>query len=705
MVALADRRRTITSPSYTPGDDEDSDEPDGPGGGVDLGGVAGDSDPSDAPGAGGGSQDSSGGGGRFSDDSEPSGVAPGSRGGGSGGGGSGDSGDTDEPDGPGGGVDLGGVAGRSAPSDAPGADDGDTRDTSGGAGRGPSSGGDGQTPDETPGPGPGTPGGLGDADPGGGGGDRLRDRLGGAIGTVRDRVTRADANEEIADRATTGGLLSERGESAGLLPPEATASVPGRDDAAVDISETRLRAFSDDAARFGEDLDVGAVFSSPADPLGSGGDIESGRPVGSGDPAGENPAENFIEGGGELFAVAGPAAATRTETALEAGQAAPGIAQDFETDTIAETATATGRDRAAETVARAQANPAEFAGGAVAGAAIGAGVLGRGRTGSLRDAARAELDPRIGPFGETLESRTVSRFLDDDRGQAQLTGLSRQRDPRGSDGEDTDPAGGDDLGPDIGPFDRSDSRLFDPNRDFDDDLGGMQDAPDPVDPTAAESRQDIGGGVSGRGDPETAPGVDADSFSDRGFGDFDGFDRRFDRRSDDTLDPDTDATTPGLNADAIAGGGVGAAAGVFGGGLDADAGPDVGLFDGRLAPPGVDTDPDVGGGIDVFGGADVGGDIGQDTPQDTGQDTPQDTPDLFDPTRSDPGRDTERDTGRDPGRDPGRDRERTDPSDVDLPIELDADGSAASGAGAFGVSSEVFDTGVAQSLDEFFGRL
>jgi len=67
------------------GDDGDSsDEPDGPGGGVDLGGTAGDSDSSDAPGAGGGSQDSSGGGGRFSDD--PTGGRGGDSDGGGGGG-------------------------------------------------------------------------------------------------------------------------------------------------------------------------------------------------------------------------------------------------------------------------------------------------------------------------------------------------------------------------------------------------------------------------------------------------------------------------------------------------------------------------------------------------------------------------------------------------------------------------------------------
>jgi hypothetical protein len=80
---------------------------------------------------------------------------------------------------------------------------------------------------------------------------------------------------------------------------------------------------------------------------------------------------------------------------------------------------------------------------------------------------------------------------------------------------------GDDLGPDIDPFDRSDRRLFDQRREFGDDIGGMAEDGPTVDPDEAASRQDIGEGIGGRGEAGIR-GSDAETFSERGFGDIEG---------------------------------------------------------------------------------------------------------------------------------------------------------------------------------------
>ncbi|MFD1687603.1 hypothetical protein [Halobellus litoreus] len=595
-------------------------EPDGPGGGVDLGGVSGGADPSDAPGAGGGSDPQP----------EPETV----------------SGSTTID-----GVDLGGVAGGAEPSDFPGAGGGIDTNTD-------------RLDDPNLGPGPTSPGGRGAVDVGGG-----------STYPIAEEILDAGRNETIVDRATTGGVLSERGESAGLLPPE----VGG-----VDTSETRAREFARTVSRAGDRLDIGAITSAQAAAVapftGGAGVTPSARDLDPLDDSGdETTPENFVEGGASVpFDL--PAGVLQGETAAEVAQSTPGIAQDFSGGEIAETTTAVARDRAAETAAAASANPAEFAGAVTAGAlAGGAGAASTGGIGSgLRAAARAEVDPRIGPLGTTVETRLgrgVRDFLGDDRGQLQM-GRSRGRESGGSDAETAEVDADEDLGPDLDPFERSDRRLYDPTREFDDDVGGMADPDIDARSSSNPSSDDIGGGVSGQGNPQMAPGVEAESFSERGFGDVDG--TSVDPNPTDTLDR-FDRLSPGVDA------GVG---GLFGSpGATPTTGADVGgalggpdTFDatGTTADVGADTrggvDLDTGFNVDTGSPTDTGTDAPTDTRTDTGGDLdqpdpfdvgtdidPRDTPDtdtpdptdtdLYDPDPYDPDR-----YDPDPF-DPGRDRD------------------------------------------------
>lgn len=628
---MSDRRRTITSPSYDPemfdtGSDDSSVPP----------ADAYVSDDGDESFDGGGSSDATGRGARdnrdpFADDpGEPTGSGP-----------SGSGRDPQpEPETVSGsttidGVNLGGLAGGSDPSDAPGPDGGTETSTD-------------RLDDPEFGPGPDTPGGRGAIDSGG-------------DFPIAERIGAAEANPDIVDRATTGGFLSERDGSAGVLPSELGG---------VDISETRAREFARDAAAFGETLDLGAAFSSPADPLGSGGQVRSGRPIGAPDPENENPVENFLEGGARLGTDVA-AAPTQAETVAEVAQSSPGIFGDFGLGEIGETSTAVGRDKTSQAAAAARENPAEFAGGLAAGLVVGGGLAGRSG-GSLRGAVKAELDPRVGPFGTTAETRLfrgARGFLDDDRGQASL--LGRQRgDGDSGDGSSVSDA---DLGPDIGPFDRSDARLYDPTREFGDDLGGM--APDDIDAPSSSnpSADDIGGGLSGRGDPAMAPGVEADSFSERGFGDVEG--TRFDPNPTDTLGGGVSPVgagvggllgVPGVDADATGA----AAGGLLGAPSDLDA-------------TGATPDADTRGGVDLDTGFPPGVDSPTDTGTDTGTDAPTDTRtdqggrelervdvrtdvDAIDPRRDVSARSTQDFDAADP-----TDTTRRDPVNIDAPGRRD----------------------------------
>jgi len=579
----------------------------------------------------------------------------------------GPSGGSPEPDGPSGGVDLGGVSGSQGPSDAPGAGG----DSDGGGGRfGDDStggrGGDSSDNSSGPqfGPGPNTDGGLGDADPGGDG----RDVAEGLAADAATEINEAEANEEIVDRATTGGLLSERGGSAGLFPDQLG-------DGRVDISETRLRETAETASAAGQNLDLGSVTSAQAavvSPFVGGQGVEPDArdldPTTDAAPGSESIPEEAIEGAAAV-PLDFPGAAAEAETGAEAGQSllVDDQLEDFGAREVAETATAQGRDRAAQTGAAIQQNPAGFAGAVGAGALLGGAGAAAGSS-TLRAGLRAEVDPRIGPFGTTIETRAgrgVRDFLDDDRGQAQLLPESRERD-RGTD-DDAGTVSDDDLGPDLDPFDRSDTRLFDQQREFGDDIGGMADDGPTVDPTSAESRQDIGGGIGGRGEAGIV-GSDADSFSERGFGDVSG--TELDPTPTDTLRDDLSpagsgagglfgapATDPSTGA--RAGGLLGTPGGFDATGTTGEINADTfGGVDLEIGfAPGGDTEADQPGDIDQF-----------DPPTDTGTDQPGDI-DQFDPPTADtPTTDTPSDQPTDQPSDQPTDR----PSDLDIPLAFGA---------------------------------
>ena len=204
------------------------------------------------------------------------------------------------------------------------------------------------------------------------------------------------------------------------------------------------------------------------------------------------------------------------------------------------------------------------------------------------------------------------------------TGQLRER-PEDEAEEDAD----DDLGPDIDPFDRSDRRLFDQRREFGDDIGGMAEDGPTVDPDSAESRQDIGGGIAEGGEPGVR-GSDAESFSERGFGDVSGTE----------LDPNPTDTFgrfgvrfPGDGADAVQQPELDSPTDA----VDQPVGSGAGSGTTPLAPGGLDTDPlsdgatpDTQGGVDL----DTGFTPRSDTDATPTQDAPptQDSPPTTDTT-------------------------------------------------------------------------
>ena len=597
-------------------------------------------------------------------------------------------------------------------------------------------GGSGQTSVDAPSPAPTTPGGLGAGD----------------AFAVADDILSAERNPEIVDRATTGGFLSERGESAGLAPPELSANTP-EGEFTVDTSETRLREGARAASRFGDQLDIGAITSAQAalvEPIAGDAGVSPSQqdlnPTRDPETGQESAPEEFIEGGVQT-ATNLPGGLVQSETAAETAQAAPGLATDFSAGEIAETGAAVGRDRAAETAAQASASPAEFAGAITTSAALGAGAFSRGSTGGLGTAVRAELDPRIGAFGTNIPTRAARgarEFLRDDRGQADLSGLGGRDGDTGSTGgsggldDDLQDAldtfesqGGTDL---PGDPDRLDPRgqEFDTEPDID--------AADPVQARREQARQadasaDTTTGALGL-DERPVGGTRVDPTPDRG-----GATTPDVQPVQDVFD--TSAFTR-VDADASAGRGTGGSptTGASVGGLlgtpGSDGRPATGTEAGGLlgTPGAVDstgTTADVGG--DLFGGgfgdmgagaipdgrADVPGDTRTDAPTDIGGDSGTDTrtdidqPDVLDAdtrigTRDVAdvgGRDLNDPRTRDPERDPGRDPEPTDTGDVD--IDLDDEGGDDDEAPLFGTQATgaLVDSGILSgrtALDRLFGR-
>jgi hypothetical protein len=581
-------------------------------------------------------------------------------------------------------------------------------------------------------------------------------------------VAGADRDAEIVDDLTSGGLLSERGESSGVLPSTAIANTP-RGQLETDISETRAREAAVTAQEFGDDIDAGAVFGSAADPLGSGGTVTESRAPASGDPANENAFEEFIEGGARVGTDL-PAGVTQTETAVEVATNAPSEIRAEGAGDVGETGVAVGRDIATRTAREAAENPAEFGGGVAAGLLVGAGAGARG-TGSLGDAVRAELDPRVGPFGTTAETRVFRGLRDRVRGDDTDTGGLTPDDDTGlgSGGSgqlldaDTVDAERGVSDPSVatrvrGDAERQAAEIRDTigafNQRVRERTAGTDRGQAQLTGLTPESDRDTGGGsvqpfddFDGTRRDDILEGSPRDRMSDdiaertraqrRQFGG--DFEQPFDERGGGTrtpadratFDPDAD-TGSGPVADAVARRqdaeqrfdrrasdtreGDATTAEVLGGAFSG------GLSAGLLGTPGSDTAPglldrprfDVGGrpdvdatpDSDVFTDFDFGQDIGGDT--DTGGDLDTDTdltdPDLTEPVR-DPPTDTPRDPPRDPPGDPPTDRTRDPPRPFD-PEDDTGDDDAALFATA--TADELIDSGLLSgseaAADLFGGR-
>jgi hypothetical protein len=205
-----------------------------------------------------------------------------------------------------------------------------------------------------------------------------------------DRILDADANPEIADDLTdSGGLFAEEGDSGAPL-----TDLTG-------VSEADLRDPSDNilpgVLPTREQVRRGGADEAAAIPF---------DPEQRGSTAGEGVPERLAEGAattGLSFLNVRQRAAD-AEQLLEGAQALPRETREEGAGNVGETLTALARREGAETARRAQAEPVRFGSGLVLD--VAGGAVATGRTPGAGD-VRAELDPRIGLFGETLESRAL----------------------------------------------------------------------------------------------------------------------------------------------------------------------------------------------------------------------------------------------------------------------------------------------------------
>jgi len=325
-----------------------------------------------------------------------------------------------------------------------------------------------------------------------------------------ERQTEAELNQ--SGRSTTGAVEPARqstvsrqesalGEDGGRTPSESLLAVSrGLTDSTNQNVVAPIADALGDAANLGTDAVAAqsqAVTgqTTEADPDDS--DI-SGQAV-----------ENVVRGAGEgataitsgaplLVEAAGEQAVESSQYAARNPWKAPGAAGEFV------------YDAARNEIGYAFRKPARYSGQVIGGALVG-GTFGRvawksapdavttGRTGA---AARAVLDPvrttgRATLRGYRAAHQSYRSFRRDNRGMAGLSGRQRSR----GDSEGAQ----DNLGtPDDDPFRNSDSRLYDPSRSFDQPNDPSVDV-DPTNPSGV-SDQDIGAGISGKGDPGAAPG-------------------------------------------------------------------------------------------------------------------------------------------------------------------------------------------------------
>jgi hypothetical protein len=411
------------------------------------------------------------------------------------------------------------------------------------------------------------------------------------------------------------------------------------------------------------------------------------------------------------------------ESILEGAFNAPGVAAERGAGEVGETVTALARKQGEEFVGRARADPVRTGAGVALDVFGGAAALGR--TPSAGD-LRAEVDPRIGLFGETVESRALGlrsdggrSFLDDDRAQADpLFGGQRGT------GSDTTTITGDDL---AGFEDRT---TPDPEGE-----GQLARPPEDVS-GGARDRQAAGldeqGAFVGSNTRQQDPAFGGSGKPDTGESDFSGVEfRELERLRDDTdadarrdaaeqRSVDETATTPAGGQRAAVGGFAGALVGgalerldsaqrltvegptaVFGEGLGARTNTDV--FDavdealaidqdpGTLLDPDADTDADaradVDSDVDTFLDRDAATDADARADADTFADTRADVDTVLDP-------DTDARADADV-----LDLDRTDP-DVPFPGDRRDDDDDDLFAGLFGTRTDPFENPV-ETPEEF----
>ena len=555
-----------------------------------------------------------------------------------------------------------------------------------------------------------------------------------------DRVLNADADPEIArDLTDSGGLFAEDGDSGAIV-----TDLTG-------VSEADLRDPSDNVlpgvlptrqqVRRGGADDALAI---PADPE------QRGSTAGEGVP--ERAIEGAATAGLSILNIRQRAA--DAEQIIEGLQALPSETRQEGAGDVGETIVALGRREGVEAARRAESEPVRFGSGLALD--VAGGAVATGRVPDARD-VRAEIDPRIGLFGETIESRALGLRSDEsasgsdvdvDRSQTrgdQVSRLPGER-PTGLTAEAVDDARGvsdpSRTSRIRGELERRIQRARDRLQTERErisvetrlgaGLGSLEvrrdtdttpDAPGEFDPSRSEilagsPRDRISDEVADR-QRQAVQRFDGDTGGPAPFGD-DGavFDptadaetlrreaeRRFIERDDGGLDTGTplrqqfrpDAS--GAIGGAILGGALARDEQVTQTGVDQDltdfAGSDAvtDLFGGSDTGSDVDTRPDT----DVFGRVDIDQDTRTrlDTDPDTDTRTRQDS-DTRDPSQRDP-------NVRDPDdpNDPMDPRTPRDPDTPSPPLEPDDEDEERGGVFSLFAAERDFDSGIAGASEAF----
>ena len=228
-----------------------------------------------------------------------------------------------------------------------------------------------------------------------------------AAGSTDEYVGSAEVNTDVSDDLTRGGFFSETPDSnEGLLPGE----VGG-----VDFSEERLRSASEDINDYKQTFDDNDPVTAPV--------------------IGDAP-ERVLQGaaGVGVDLLNFPQHAQTLETGAEVAQNAPGEIQEHGFGEVAETATGVGTAIGGAMAREAEANPLEFASGAVFGYATGAaagrivGKAGRATRDRVRTAGGSKVDAEGG-----LAGSDVVRYTETDGAEGQQFPGARDPDTYESD--------------------------------------------------------------------------------------------------------------------------------------------------------------------------------------------------------------------------------------------------------------------------------